>query len=185
MIYFPFYYITTRKINFNTVTKYEVINTSYYEYLYECIRLLKCIEVENNSIVLSDTGEEIVSNFASDNNLGEVMQEAINEMKESFINSISSATVLHAPKGYRKGFFTALDEYDCEQVVPCLIRDKDGQKFIMGEFLIVSVIDRDPKEPARKVPTSRNNKTHTKKLLRQWLPKWKTLAVFDRQSIVE
>lgn len=186
MLYFPFYFITTKKLSYTTTTKYEVMNTSYYEYLYSCIHLLKCVEVENGSIVLSDTGEEIVSNFdPSDNDLGEVMKQAIDEMKNSFINSISSATVLHAPKGYSKGFLTAVDEYDCEQVVPCYVREKDGQKFIMGEFLVVEVIERDPNEPARKVPTSRNNKTHTKKLLRQWLPKWKTLAVFDRESIVE
>ena len=186
MLYFPFYFITTRKLSYTTTTKYEVMNTSYYEFLFESIRLLKCVEVDNNSIVLSDTGEEIVPNFdTSDNDLGEVMREGIDEMKNSFINSISSATVLHAPNGYRKGFFTALDEYDREQVVPCFIREKDGQKFLFGEFDVVEVIDRDPNEPARKVPTSRNNKTHCKKLLRQWLPKWKTLEVFDRESIVE
>jgi hypothetical protein len=147
---------------------------------------MKFVEVHNNSIILVETGEEIVPNFdTTDNNLGEVMKQAIDEMKNSFINSISTGTILHAPKGYRKGFLTAVDEYDCEQVVPCYIREKDGQKFIMGEFLVVEVIDRDPNEPARKSSVSRSNKTHCKKLLRQWLPKWKQLAVFDGQCIVE
>lgn len=185
--YFPFDFITTRKKDYNTVVKYEVINTCYYSYLYECIRLLKFLTVEDNKVILVETGEVIVDTFTSDDNLGEVMEAAIRELDSSFHKSLSTCgnSVINSPKGYKKSFVTLLDEYDNTHLVSCYEKESNGQKYLFGEFLFCEVIEQDVNEPARKPSKSRNNRTHTKKLLRQWLPKWKTLAVFDREAIVE
>ena len=113
------------------------------------------------------------------------MRLALNEMKESYATSLSRTNTTESPSGYTKSFVTLLDEYDREQVVQCYRKSSTGQKYIMGEFLFCEVIEEDSNEPVRTAPKSRNSKTHVKRLLRQWLPKWRQLAVFDRESIVE
>lgn len=186
--YFPFDFLTTKKLYSDTVVKYEVISTSYYQYLCECIRLLKCIEVEQGCIVLSDTGEVIIDGDGSlrhDDLISSDMRLALNEMKESYALSLQRANTTESPKGYTKDFVILVDEYDCEQVVQCYRKSSNGQKYIMGEFLFCEVVVQDANEPVRTAPKSRNSRTHIKKLLRQWLPKWRALAVFDRESIVE
>ena len=186
--YFPFDFITTKKVSSDTIIKYEVITTSYYQYLCECIRLLQSVEVEQGCIILSDTGEVIIDGDGSlrhDDLISSDMKTALNEMKESYATSFSRANNVNSPSGYTKDFAILVDEFDCEQIVQVYRKSSTGQKYIMGEFLVTEVIESDPNEPVRTAPKSRNSKTHIKKMLRQWLPKWRSLAVFDRESIVE
>lgn len=186
--YFPFDFITTRKANYNTVIKYECVNTCYYSYLYECIRLLSHLEVEDNKIVLVETGETIVDTFdTSDSDLGKVMEAAIRELDDSYHKSIATCgnSVVNSPKGYKKSFVTVLDEYDTNHLITCYEKESNGQKYLFGEFLFCEVIEKDPEEPARKSSVSRNNRTHVKKLLRQWLPTWRSVCVFDKETLVE
>ena len=181
-----FDYITTNKSSTNTVTKYEFINGSYFQYLSECITLLDSLEVISDTIVTSDTGEVIIEDFSPSNYLtiDEDFVDAIEEMITSFRKSLG-LTTYETPTGYTKDFLIALDSNGGERVVPCLRKTSTGQKYLFGEFLFCEVIEEDDNEPARKPSKSRNNKTHTKKLLRQWLPSWRSLAVFDRQTIIE
>lgn len=185
--YFPFDFITTKKVSSDTIVKYEVINTCYYTYLYECIRLLSHLEVEDNKVILVETGETIIDTFDTSDDLGKVMEAAIRELDDSFHKSLATCgnSVVNSPNGYRKSFVTVLDEYDNTHLITCYEKESNGQKYLFGEFLFCEVVEQDVNEPARKSSVSRNNRTHTKKLLRQWLPKWRSLALFDRESIVE